>query len=180
MTVDNMNVESEASVESEALRIESFPGRLDAVVSNAGLSVPRAKAASVLTLCPEDLEAMLRVNVTGAARVIRFFDPLVKDGGLFATVTSEAGSISNAFSSMPGYAVSKAAENKLVSIQRATVTRYRVLAVHPGRVETDMNRESAQISPQVCASALSDLLCGRKRWPEDEWFVNYLGQPMPH
>jgi NAD(P)-dependent dehydrogenase (short-subunit alcohol dehydrogenase family) len=173
-----MDVENESSVRDEAERIARFPGRLDAVVSNAGLSVPRAKAATVLTLFPEDLEAMLRVNVVGAARIIRCFDPLVKDGGIFATITSEAGAISNAFPSMPGYAISKAAENKLVSIQHATVTRYRVLAVHPGRVDTDMNRESAQISAQVCADALADLLCGRKQWPEKEWFIDYHGEPM--
>ncbi len=176
--VSEMDVESEASVQKEAKRIACFPGQLDVIVSNAGLSVPRAKSATVLSLLSEDFEAMLQVYVLGAARIIRCFDPLMKDGGIFATVTSEAGAISNAFPSMPGYAISKAAENKLVSIQHVTVTRYRVLAIHPGRVDTDMGHDSAQISAQVCADSMADLLCGRKQWPEKEWFINSLGEPM--
>lgn len=175
-----MDVESEASVQEAAKRIAQFPGKLDGVVSNAGVSVPRDRTATVLSMLAEDLEAMLQVNVVGAARVIRHFDPLVKNGGWFATVTSEAGSLANAFPSMPGYAISKAAENKLVSVQHATVTRYRVLAIHPGRVDTDMGRESAQISTKTAADALSGLLCGGKTLPQDEWFFNYLGEPMPH
>lgn len=175
-----MDIVSEDAVRREAERIAALAGGLDIVVSNAGVSVPRDKTATVLSMESEDLEAMLAVNVVGAARVIRHFGPLVRPGGIFATITSEAGSIGNAFPAMPGYSISKAAENKLVSIQHATVAGYRVLAIHPGRVDTDMGRESAQITPQESADGICSILTGGKPLPANEWFLNYRGEPMPH
>lgn len=176
-----MDVESEESVKNGARTIQRIAGGLDAVVSNAGVLSPADRTCDVRTMQSRDLEAMLRVNVVGAARVIRYFDPLVRDRGLFATVTSEAGSISNPFPGLPGYSISKAAENKLVSIQAVTVTRYRVLAIHPGRVDTDMGHESAQISPTESARGICALITGEQPVPpEYGWFVDYLGRPMPH
>lgn len=175
-----MDVTREDSVRAAAQRLAESPGALDAVVSNAGVLTPGDREATVLSLDSGALEEMLRVNVLGAARVIRCLSPLVRPGGLFATITSEAGSISNPFPNMPGYAISKAAENKLVSIQSVSGAAYRTLAIHPGRVATDMNRESAEITPEACARGLADLLTGKTALPDGEWFVNYLGEPMPH
>lgn len=175
-----LDVSDEESVCQAAQRVKADFGELDAVVSNAGLNVERAKSANIFNLRDTDLREMLEVNVIGAARVIRFIGPLVKDGGLFITVTSEAGSIQNAFTSMPGYAISKAAENKLVTIQRATTSRYNVIAVHPGRVDTDMGHDTAQISPSESVSGIAALLTGRVSIPKDEWFVDYLGHPMAY
>jgi NAD(P)-dependent dehydrogenase (short-subunit alcohol dehydrogenase family) len=178
--VSEMDVTSEKGVKEEAKRIADQFGGLDVVVSNAGVSVPRAKTATVFTLESIDFEEMLAVNVVGAARVIRYFGPLIRSGGLFATITSEAGSIENAFSSMPGYAISKAAQNKLVSVQQVSTQGHKVLAIHPGRVDTDMGRESAQISPEVSAAGIRDIITGVQKLPADEWFVNYLGEAMSH
>jgi NAD(P)-dependent dehydrogenase (short-subunit alcohol dehydrogenase family) len=178
--ISEMDVANEESVQKEAKHIADHFGTLDVVVSNAGVSVPRAKTATVFTMESSDFEEMLAVNVVGSARVIRYFGPLVRSGGLFATITSEAGSIENAFPSMPGYAISKAAQNKLVTIQRATTQDSRVFAIHPGRVDTDMGRESAQISPEVSAAGIRNIITGVQMLPADEWFVNYLGEAMPH
>lgn len=178
--VYEMDVSKENSVRETAQQMARYDDNLDVVVSNAGILIPGDREATVFSLDSQALEAMLQVNVIGAARVIRYFSPLIRSNGLFATITSEAGSISNTFSSMPGYAVSKAAENKLVAIQNISETKYRSIAIHPGRVDTDMNRESAEIAPSECAKDLADILTGKKRLPEKEWFFNYLGEPMQH
>lgn len=180
VTIYEMDVSNEDSVFNTAQQLAQYPGLLDCVVSNAGILVQEDWESTIFSLDGRSLEAMLQVNVVGAARVIRCFDPLVRPGGIFATVTSEAGAISNAFSSLPGYAISKAAENKLVSIQNASGVNYRALAIHPGRVATDMNHESAEITPQKSAKGIADILTGSIKLPEEEWFVNYLGEPMPH
>jgi NAD(P)-dependent dehydrogenase (short-subunit alcohol dehydrogenase family) len=175
-----LDVESERSVSEAAKYIAASSGGLDAVLSVAGFLSANDRDADVFSLLPEDLNAMLSVNLVGAARVIRFFDPLMRDGGIFITITSEAASISNPFASMPGYQISKAAANKLVSIQAVSVSRYRVLALHPGRVDTDMNHVSAEITADQCAEGICALRDGTVKPPDGEWFVNYRGEAMPH
>ena len=49
-------------------------------------------------------------------------------------------------------------------------TKYRSIAIHPGRVDTDMNRESAEIAPSECAKDLADILTGKKKLPEKNGF----------
>jgi NAD(P)-dependent dehydrogenase (short-subunit alcohol dehydrogenase family) len=175
-----MDVEDEETVREASLKVKELSPGLDAVISNAGILCPSDRVNLVTSLDIGDLAAMLSVNTLGAARVIRYFDPLMRDGGVFATITSEAGEISNPFPELPGYCVSKAAANKLVSIQRVTVSRYHVFAIHPGRVDTDMGRVSAQITPMESARGICDIVTGKKPIPQEAgWFINYRGESMP-
>ncbi|MDO4274546.1 MAG: SDR family NAD(P)-dependent oxidoreductase [Eubacteriales bacterium] len=175
-----MDVTSEAAVQKAADQVKKTWGTLDGVVSNAGCLPDGDRENQIFDMRPEDLEEMLKVNVIGPARVIRCFSPLMEKGGVFITITSEAGSISNAFCDLPGYSISKAAANKLVSIQHCTTKDYRVLAVHPGRADTDMGYVSAQITPKESAKGICDILTGVKKIPESYgWFINYRGEQMP-
>lgn len=53
--------------------------------------------------------------------------------------------------------------------------------VHPGRMDTIMGKENAQIQPEESAQGLYDILSGRTGIPPmDVPFINYKGQPMPY
>ncbi len=55
-----------------------------------------------------------------------------------------------------------------------------VLAVHPGRMNTDMGRTTAQIEPEAAAEGFCDLIEGKiKVNDKDQWFIDYLGKPLP-
>lgn len=59
-------------------------------------------------------------------------------------ITSEAGSMANSGVDFPAYSISKTAANKIVYILRATVgEKYKIYAMHPGRMNTDMGRATA-------------------------------------
>lgn len=181
ITVLKMDVTKEEQVLDAAKRVKLLSGGLDAVVSNAGVCAPEERKTIVTTLRSQDLEYMLSVNVIGAARVIRKLGALVRDGGVFATITSEAGAMSNIFPEMPGYSISKAAENKLVSIQYVTEKRFRVFAIHPGRVDTDMGHVSAQITPWESAEGIAAIVTGERNVPREYgWFIDYRGERMQY
>lgn len=57
----------------------------------------------------------------------------------------------------------------------------RIYMVHPGRLDTIMGKENAQIHPQKSAEGLFDIL-ERKTYipPMDVPFINYRGEPMPY
>ncbi len=80
---------------------------------------------------------------------------------------------------MPVYSLSKIAAGKAAGIIGASVEeKFRVLAIHPGRMDTDMGHESAQIRPEEAAEGIYELATGQ-RVPES-WYVDYLGRKMEH
>jgi NAD(P)-dependent dehydrogenase (short-subunit alcohol dehydrogenase family) len=154
-------------------------GPLDAVVITAGVLPDRDRELPITEANLEDLRLALETHVTGSAIMIRHFHPLVKDGGLFLVITSEGGSMTHIGTKYPVYSISKAAQNKLTAIFAKTVTRYRVYAVHPGRMNTVMGRNDAQIEPETAAEGIYRILTGEKEIsPEKGWFINYLGEAM--
>ena len=57
----------------------------------------------------------------------------------------------------------------------------RVFMIHPGRMDTVMGKENAQIPPARSAVGVLDILENRKQIPEmDIPFINYKGEPMPY
>ena len=174
-----LDVTNESMAEAAAKTIESDGGRLDAVLVAAGILADSDRNLFITDAVIDDLRAALEVNVTGTAIMIKHFHRLVKDGGMFITVTSEAGSMTNIGEKYPGYSVSKAAQNKLTAIFAKTVSRYTVYALHPGRMNTVMGRNDAQIEPEEAACGILKILTGEKKVPpENGWFINYRGEAM--
>ncbi|MDR0383439.1 MAG: SDR family NAD(P)-dependent oxidoreductase, partial [Spirochaetaceae bacterium] len=106
-----LDVTSEAMAEAAAREINADGGKLDALIITAGILADSDRTLSITETNIEDLRAALEVNVTGTAIVIKHFHGLIKDGGMFITVTSEAGSMTNIGAKYPGYSISKAAQN---------------------------------------------------------------------
>ena len=53
--------------------------------------------------------------------------------------------------------------------------------IHPGRMDTIMGKENAQIHPRESAKGLFDILEQKIDIPPmDIPFINYKGEPMPY
>lgn len=176
-----MDVTKEQEIKDAVESVKKWMGTVDVIVNVAGILLPADRTDTLLTEKLEDMRQQIEVNALGIITVFREFLPIIKEGGLFLAVTSEGGSFANAGSLFPAYGVSKTAANKIVQILRTTVEdRVEVLAVHPGRMNTDMGRTTAQIEPEAAAEGFCDLIEGKiKVNDKDQWFIDYLGKPLP-
>ena len=102
-------------------------------------------------------------------------------------ITSEAGHLSPEGYNYLAYSVSKHGANMYTQKIRNYLAaekadkNIRIYMVHPGRLDTIMGKENAQIHPQKSAEGLFDIL----EWktyipPMDVPFINYRGEPMPY
>ena len=174
-----IDVTSESMAEAAARHIEENGGKLDAVVVNAGILPDSDRKLQITNANINDLRAALEANSIGSAIMIKHFNRLVKDGGMFVTITSEAGSMTNIGTGFPLYSISKAAQNKLTAILAKTVSNYKVYAIHPGRMNTVMGRTTAQIEPEESAEGIYNILTGEKKIPpQNGWFIDYHGESM--
>jgi NAD(P)-dependent dehydrogenase (short-subunit alcohol dehydrogenase family) len=179
LTVIPADVAKEDDISGAAKTILGDGGELDAVVSVAGVLTDSDRELPITEVNVADLRLALDVNVVGAAIVIKHFHKIVKKGGIFITITSEGGSMTNIGTRYPAYSVSKAGENKLVAVFAKTVSDYKIYAVHPGRMNTVMGRNDAQIEPVVSVENMYKIITGEKVVPpENGWFINYLGEAM--
>jgi NAD(P)-dependent dehydrogenase (short-subunit alcohol dehydrogenase family) len=127
----------------EALEtIGSDPGRLDALVNNAGVYGDPVGAADY------DLERareVLEVNTFGPWRLIEAFLPLLhrSDRPRIVNVSSGAGQLSDMNGGRAAYRVSKAALNALTKTLAWDEEDVKVNAMCPGWVRTDMGGASA-------------------------------------
>ena len=173
-----IDVISENSVETAAQYIAES-GKLDAIVIVAGILPDSDRRLFITDADINDLRAALETNTIGSAIMIKYFNKLVADGGMFIVISSEAGSMTNVGAKYPLYSISKAAQNKLTAIIAKTVTNYAVYAIHPGRMNTVMGHNDAQIEPEESAEGIYKIITGEKKIPpENGWFVNYRGESM--
>lgn len=111
-------------------------GRVDVLVNNAGLNVPRRDMAGVST---EDWHAVLQANLTGTFLVTRAVLPVMRGqgGGTVVNVSSMAGYRASALTG-PAYNAAKAGVNSFTdSLNMAErVHGIRACAVCPGEVAT--------------------------------------------
>lgn len=113
-------------------------GRLDIVVSNAGIEV----AGLVADLPEEDWERVLAVNLTGAFLLCKYAIPalLVAGGGSIITMGSVAGVVG-----WPADAAYNASKGGLILLTKTIALDYgargvRANCICPGSIETEMHR----------------------------------------
>ena len=140
------NVSSAESVGSLASRIESSVGRLDVAVMNSGYSGDVFLDVTETPL--NSARTAIEVNYLGTFFTAHHLIPLLmksEDGAkAFITIGSFAGAIVTGPIANAQYAVSKAAQAKLVEHIHEQYGKQGLLAVnvHPGAVLTRMARES--------------------------------------
>lgn len=174
-----MDVLSQNSIALAAKEAASQYGHIDTVINNAGVIMKSDAENTILGVDIQAYNMTMAVNTTAPVMVIQAFYPLLSlsNTPTFAIITSES-TVERSGTWIPAYSVSKVAANKVASIVRATVgDMIRVLAIHPGRVDTDMGHNTAQISPQESADGIFGVLTGSI--PAQSWYVDWRGNRMP-
>jgi NAD(P)-dependent dehydrogenase (short-subunit alcohol dehydrogenase family) len=126
-------------------RLEAEPGRLDALVNNAG--VMGEIATNVAKAPLDDAHTTMETNLFGAWRLIQAMLPLLRRSGhgRIVNVSSGAGQLSDMNGGYPGYRVSKTALNALTRIlsNEEGGNGMLVNSMCPGWVRTDMGGSAA-------------------------------------
>lgn len=175
-----MDVTNEEQMKAAAKEIRTEVGTLDAVVDVAGILLPSDRTESLMTESVADISRHMQVNAIGLVTAFRTIYPIMEKGSRFYAVTSEGGSFTLAGTLFPAYGVSKTAANKFVQVLRLTVTDVDLIAVHPGRMNTEMGKTTAQIEPEESAEGFCKLIEGVTPVNSQEnWFIDYQGKPMP-
>lgn len=109
---------------------------LDVLVHNAGVAFPGRVAEST----PEQWRATFEVNVTGAVALTCALLPALRAvRGQVIFINSGAGM--NASPGLASYSASKFALRAFADSLRTDEPLLRVTSIHPGRVDTDMQRD---------------------------------------
>jgi NADP-dependent 3-hydroxy acid dehydrogenase YdfG len=109
---------------------------LDVLVHNAGVAYPGRVAESSV----DEWRATMTVNVVGAVALTLALLPALRTAhGQVIFINSGAGL--NASPGLASYSASKAALRSFADSLRADEPALRVTSVHPGRIDTDMQRD---------------------------------------
>ena len=172
-----------ASVTESARQVGEKTDGLDILINNAGVHVVDSQRPLMeLNLADGHLQAMMEVNGFGPLRVTQQFLPLLRKGRrkCIVNISSEAGSIGDCCrESWFGYCMSKAALNmESQLLQRFLKPEgFKVLAIHPGWMRTDMGGPKADLDPDVSAAAIFTL--ASKSWSvDDPVYMDYSGKPL--
>jgi NAD(P)-dependent dehydrogenase (short-subunit alcohol dehydrogenase family) len=170
------------SVSQAAVSVSKLTPTLDILINNAGVMLETRTSLPELDLARLPLFETLDVNTFGPLRMVQQFLPLLEKGDhkLILNVSSEAGSITDCWrESEFAYSMSKAALNMQSKIlQNYLKPRgFKILAVHPGWMRTDMGGTEADIHSDEAAEGIFNLAV--KNWNlDDEIFMDYRAQPM--
>ncbi|WP_313999547.1 SDR family oxidoreductase [uncultured Paenibacillus sp.] len=180
LAVAELDVTDEAGLSALASRMKREGRTLGAIVNNAAILTARNTPIEDLNM--DDVARTFEINLYGPMRVVKHFLPLLteKDGAVI-NISSEAGSITNAYPGDYPYAISKTALN-MFSQQLLAYVKDRgiqVLSIHPGWMKTDMGGENAPTDPRSSARGIVDQI-ERRIVPESRFrFVDYSGKAMP-
>ena len=177
-----LDISSDESVTKAAETIEEIAGSLDCVVNNAGILLNKHKKIDEIEI--DEMRLSFEINTLGAYRVLKSTLPLLYagEGKVIINITSEASSITNVGTEYCSYSISKVAATMMSQMFANLLTEkgFKVLALHPGRMNTVMGRETAQIEPSESSQGIYDLIIGKvePKIRNGVWFVNYRGEPM--
>jgi NAD(P)-dependent dehydrogenase (short-subunit alcohol dehydrogenase family) len=178
-----LDVASLDSVRAAAELVAESAGALDLLINNAGVLLEARAPLAGIDLSSYPLRETMDVNAFGPLRVARHFLPLLEKGGrkLVINISSEAGSIADCWrESEFAYSMSKAALNMLSRILQNHLgpRGFKVLAVHPGWMRTDMGGAAADIEADEAAEGVYRLAL-REWGPDDPIYMDYRGRPLP-
>ena len=94
------------------------------------------------------------------------------------TVTSEGVGVDNCGTWVPCYGLSKTAATKISGMFNAAVEDVDFYSIHPGRMNTEMGRTTAQIEASESAEGIYALMTAKKTISRDCWYIDYNGKPM--
>lgn len=162
LTIIQLDVTDPKSVTHAASKIAERVSYFDVLINNAGVLLEDRDAAFA-RLNMDDFDRTFAVNVTGVARVIQAFLPMLLKSSRprIVNISSGAGSIGGkADSGYYMYGASKAALNHLTVGLAHELRREKVVvaAISPGWVRTDMGGADADLSPEETAADLAETI----------------------
>jgi len=176
-----LDVSDPASVREAASTVEKMTDSIDLIINNAGIDL-QDHYAPLEEIDVEEIQNLLNVNTIGPLRVTKNFLPLLRKGGgkLIINITSVAAELSECrHKDQIGYSMSKTALNMQSRILQNQLSEegIKVLAIHPGMMQTDMGGVNADIPPIESARGIYDL--SQRKWePDDPIFITYTGKTM--
>lgn len=185
----SMDVTSQQSVENASYEIASRIPCVDVIINNAAI-LPESKyfSGDPVTEVPLAVyEDTLACNVMGPIRVLHYFAPLLyrSKAPLVFNISSEGAMLKPEGYHYPAYSISKYALN----MYSQKIKNYfdspgsppvQVYMIHPGRMNTVMGQENAQIEPEIPAKGIISMLIHREKLPDFTIpFIDYEGNRMP-
>lgn len=179
LTVAALDVTDEAGIAALAASLKEEGRTLGSIVNNA--AVLNASDTPLEELDIAEMQLALDINLYGPMRVVKHFLPLLTEpDASIINISSEAGSITNAYPGSYPYTISKTALNMFSQKLHVTLKErgVHVLSVHPGWMPTDMGGAKAPTSPRISAEGIITLIEQRTA-PEGHFmFVDYTGKDM--
>ncbi|NWQ43643.1 SDR family oxidoreductase [Bacillus sp. EB106-08-02-XG196] len=176
-----LDVTDEESVFAAANTVKENFGTIDVIINNAGVLLERDKQIEDLDL--DQVKVTFDVNFFGPIRVVKHFLPLLLmgDRSSIINISSDAGSISQAYGGDYAYASSKTALNMFSQqlSQYVQSNNVHVFSIHPGWIKTDMGGESAPGNPFDTAKGIFDIIERKRVIDSRNVFITYEGHSMP-
>ena len=147
-----LDVASDEDIENLAGLIKTKYGHLDVLINNAGvlLDAQLGQPASICDATPEVIRQTLEINTVAPLAIINAMLPLMSlvDDARIVNISSGMGQMSGMGSQYAGYRISKAALNAMTLIYSLELDpqKFKINAVSPGWVRTDMGTEGADLS----------------------------------
>ena len=175
VTAVSGDISNKAHRQALAVAADAFGG-LDAVINNAGILGPSPQP-NLLDYPLAVLEEVYRVNVLAPLGVLQAVAPYLKEKATIINVSSDAAVA--AYEGWGGYGSSKAALEQITAVFAAENPQYRVYAIDPGDMRTQMHQEafpnediSDRPLPETCVPAFVALLDGN--WENGRYQVSEL------
>jgi len=184
-----LDVIDESSVGKAYDEVSRIVDKVDFLVNNAGVIYERNTMPGdpIADINIDNFRKTLDVNVVGDVIVLKYFIKLLyrSEDACIINVSSEAGVLDKQGYGYMAYATSKYALNmytqkvyNYLRIQKPEKT-IRVFMTHPGRMDTVMGKENAQIHPSESAIGHLDIIERKIDIPPMEVpFIDYHGNVM--
>jgi NAD(P)-dependent dehydrogenase (short-subunit alcohol dehydrogenase family) len=184
LSVAELDVTDLSSIQRAVQTVAEQAPALDILINNAAVYLEKpVKPLEELDFGDTHFQRTMDVNAFGPLRVIQQFLPLLEKGQrkLIVNISSEAGSVTDCCRAMEyAYCMSKSALNMASRILQNALKPggFKVLAIHPGWMRTDMGGQDADIAPEEAANGIFNL--AMKQWQlDDEIYMDYQGAILP-
>ena len=183
LTIVPMDVTDPASIRAGVTSVAAVVTSVDILINNAGVHLEdKHTLLEELDFGDQHLETTMAVNAFGPLRVTQRFLPLLDKGAgkTIINISSEAGSIGDAWRKGEyAYCMSKAALNMQTKLlcNYLAPKGYRVLAIHPGWMRTDMGGPEADIAAQEAAAGVLELATGEEA-SDRGIYLDYRGKSL--
>lgn len=174
------DVTNESAIITERDRIAKEIDYIDAIINNAAILNGRDQLIENLSI--EDCLLAFDINTLGPIRIIKHFLPLLRKGNekSIINISSEAGSLTNAYAGDYPYGLSKVALNMLTEklVRELKDDQINVMSVHPGWMQTDMGGNQAPTNPNDTAKNIYQFITNPPKSTTGFHFFEHSGKMM--